>query len=307
MPTSLGQSLKQTYEGGISPQMRRYGFFPGLFPTMLTLETFHSGQQEMVMPQGEMIRFDTVNLKEDDFEITKEDWKKSHMVERSAAWFIANVKKAGNHLGFVELDMLTLLEDEEAEAAFSLVHPIALSSPCPERLRHCATCRIAELEQTTFPEGTAHEALRLRVLQAYVTVKDFYRERWVQITKDYARGLATMDEGEKWVRRNLHEVDPETRNADASRLYGEAGAQATREGMKEIAESLKQSQGGDLTAAITMLAEGQRQQGEILAQLVANQKNAITTTVTEAPKPDKRTREYRESRREQSNDDPSQS
>src|ERR1041384_8219687 len=302
MPT-LAQTLNNKLKEGLSPRRRRYGFFPGLYPAQVFVESSHSGQQETTMPQGVLVPFETTELREYDFEITKEDWKPTHMVERTAEWFIANVKRGYERFGFRELDMLTPLEDDEAEAYLNLVHG-QLNTPCPQGLSFCATCRSAELQKAHYDDPTA-ESLRLRLLESYVTKHDSDKAKWAEILRDFQLGLAVLGEGEQHVRKNLHETAPEDRAALASDAYGKQTAEATREGMKEIAESFKSAQGNDkLADAVAQLAANQAsaearhaEEMAMMRQLIANGQNGVVVNET---KVDKRTKEYKDAHKGES-------
>lgn len=250
------------------------------------------------MPQGVLVPFETTELRETDFEITKEDWKPTHMVERTAEWFISNVKRGYERFGFRELDMLTPLEDDEAEAYLNLVHG-RLSTPCPQGLAFCATCRSAELQKAHYDDPVA-ESLRLRLLESYVTKHDSDKAKWAEILRDFQLGLAVLGEGEQHVRKNLHETAPEDRAALASDSYGKQTAEATREGMEKIAESLKSGGNNDRVAdAMLKMAEQQAKQNELLAQIVANQAAPPVVTTTDA-KVDRRTKEYKDAHKGES-------
>ena len=295
--SSLAASLKQSRPVGVDPRIKRHGFFPGLF--IAEMESAVSGQQERIFPQGELIAFESTDLEVSNFEITKQDWTPTKLQNFTAEWFIANVKKTYGQQGFVELDAITGLVDSDVERLFRLVHPAfgSIGHKCPQGLtKTCAACRIKMLEAQTFEDETA-EKLRMQLLYSYVTYHDHARNRWAEIVSDFGKGLSTIGDGEEHYRKNVHEVALHERATAAADAYGQHTANATVEGMKAIAESLKGNNGGDKMAdAMLKLAESQAEQNALMRQMLANQ-NTVNVTET---KVDKRSKEYRDAHKGQS-------
>lgn len=297
MPTIRESQNATVAEEGISPRTRRWGLMPPLFAA--EMEPRESGQSERTLETGGRILFETAFRREQNFNINDEEFVLEENKERPAKFFIDNVKKQYAAFGFMELEMLTLLEDEVADSYFDMVHRPLDVSACPEQISDCAHCRIADLEAQKY-EGVP-EDLRLRTLQSYVVYHDFARERWGAIVgerddrKSGRPGMAKFGDAEHHLRKHIHAVNPDLEAAHSARAYGERGAIATVEGMKAIAESLKGNQGNDKMAeAMLKMAETQAENNKLLAQIVANQ-NSVNATTT---KVDKRTREYKESQNE---------
>lgn len=294
MPTIRESQNVSVKEEGISPRVRRRGFMPGLF--VAEMEPRESGQSDRTLPQGEMILFETANRREQNFNINDENFVLEENKERPAKFFIDNVKKQYAAFGFVELDMLTPLDDGVAISAFHTVHPAfdVLGHKCPEGLDTCAHCRISLLEGAKF-EGPQEE-LRFRLLQSYTAYHDYAAQRWPSIVgeredrKSGRPGMSKFGEAEHHLRRNIHAIDPDLAAANAAKGFGDASA----EGMKAI--------GGSIGDAVTQLAANQaaaekrhEEQMAAMMQLIANQNASITTSVTDAEaKVDKRSREYRD-------------
>lgn len=294
---SVAQSLKQTYHEGVNPRTRRYGLFCGLYANQAEMDSSLSGQSAPVMPIGEMLRFDSADLSVDNFKIFDADWTKKEMKEFTAQWFITNVKRHFDRMGFVELDPLTPLEDEDAERYFAQVHPSSLE--CFEGLQFCSTCRIKVLQSAGYTDPVAEE-LRLRCLQGYVAASDYYNQRWAQINHDLAAGKVKMTEGEHHIRKNLHQPAPEQIQAQALAESGRATAAGIVEGLTALAD--KQTSGDSETKAMLLQLAQSHAAAEVrhaeemtlLRQMLVNQNSVNVTTA----KVDKRTREYKESQNE---------
>jgi len=295
MPT-IASSLKQSRPIGTDPRLRRFGFFPGLF--IAEMESSVSGQQERIFPQGELIAFESADLEVSNFDIQKSNWTPTKNENITAEWFISNVKKTYGQQGFVELDVLTTVSDDEAKNLFALVHPSfsAVSHVCPQGLtKTCAACRIKLLEAQTFEDETA-DKLRMQLLYSYVTYHDHARNRWAETVSDFGKGLSTIGDGEEHYRKNVHEIALTERAVAAADAMGQRQAAATVEGMKEI--------GGGFREALTQLAANQeaaeKRHAEEMALMrqMLNQ-NSVNHSVTDA-KVDKRTKEYKDAHKSES-------
>lgn len=298
MPTIRQSQNVSVVEEGISPRTRRWGLMPPMF--VAEMEPRESGQSERSLTPGRIL-FETASRREQNFNINDEEFTLEENKERPAKFYIDNVKKQYAPFGFVELEMLTPLEDEVADSYFDMVHGPLDVNACPERNANCAHCRIADLESRKY-KGIP-EDLRLRTLQSYVIYHDYARERWGGIVgeredrKSGRPGMSKFGEAEHHLRKHIHAVNPDLEAAHSAKAYGEQGAQATVEGMKAIAESLKGNQGSDKMAeAILRMAETQAENNKLLAQIVANQ-NGVSATVTDN-KVGKRTKAYKDSVRD---------
>lgn len=307
MPTIRQSQNISAVEEGISPRVRRWGLMPPMF--VCEMEPRESGQSERAIPTGEMVLFETAERMEQNFNINDLDFVFAEKKERSAKWYMDNVKKQYAAFGFVELDMLTPLEDDVAQAYFDAIHPTfrSINHSCPESLTNCATCRIAMLESQSF-SGT-QEDLRLRALQSYVAYHGQANERWSALVgeredrKNGRPGIAKFGEAEHHLRRNLHAVDPDFAAANAAKGYGDASAEGMRAIGGSIGDAVSQLAANQAAAEERAAAAEQRHSEQMAAmmQLIANNGGAFTTSnsaisTTEAEqKVDKRTREYKES------------
>src|ERR1051325_4761058 len=291
--STIAQSIRQSQPSVTDPRARRFGFLPGL--KLAEMESSLSGQQERILPQGQVITFETATLKVDNPRINDLDWTPTEMKDFTAAFFAANVAKQFAPFGFVEFDMLMPLKDSEAKRRFNTVHASfeLLGHTCPFGLIDtCATCRIQLLENDHY-EDEINESLRLRLLQSYVTHADVCRNRWASITGELedrkagtGRGLPKLGEGEHHIRKNIHAVAPEERAAQTADAYGQASASATLQGMQAIAESLKsQTQPNPNADALLTVMETLRVQGEALAAIAQKINQPVVDADIELPLP----------------------
>lgn len=190
---------------------------------------------------------------------------------------------------------------------FNAVHPSfgEIGHICPAGLINCATCRVQllgtednapeflleRIRQSPDPELA--ENTRLVLLDANTTYRESCRNKWAVIIGEYdgsqkgEPGIRALDDSLHHIRKHLHETAPTERAALAAAGYGDRVAESQAQGMKELADAFRERPGDNNNEVLKMLAQGQqqlaeglRQQGEMLANIMKgnNQKKSEKAT-----------------------------
>jgi hypothetical protein len=258
-----------------NPRARRFLINPGV--RALELHPRESGLQQPVIPYGMPFRvenFDGMQVR--NWSVDPDDNSPPETTaDVTAKEFADNILRAARQgsrdMGTRELRALTTLTDEEATRILGAILPQLPSVACPyaeentedvvferivgERAEvrtvtifRCVTCSLAWL--TSAECKAAAEALphgreaRSQTLDAFKANRQFFATLWAEWDADMKKrqnkepGISVLDDGHKHVMRQLHEVEPEMRQAEAIRESNMASADAMKEGFREVAREM---------------------------------------------------------------------